>query len=1096
MGSSDPSSLQSNLWLLLFSTYQASTSTSDAYIKLLLDLFEEIVAGAKLHKNHKKMEWETIVSHRRWGVAGLQLLASKMMDADEKGSSSSSSLTLTDMDPSTWLYSNFNTNMLYKGPIVSKKPESVIQNQVDTSLSSTAAGAPTALAAAPVAQVDEFGMSVAPAPSVDHSLDSYSTADIRYDPSFLLPFFHHFFSSYPLDSRRFVEMNGLSFIVQCMSHSTAEIRRMAYACMGKFQSIMEAANEALTAEKKAEKAKLDEMKKGIDAAAHKSDDKKSTSSSAHMEDSDSDDDIGGSKSKKIGSNGSAAPAEAKKDEKKEKTSKTWEAKKALYHDANRSRSAAAMDGGLIYAFKEFPQINLLLTALKNGITSKYQLLPGIVSCFLARALPILLRPDHALYKSLNRFLLARPLIDLTDIPLFYGYFHSTAPDWKFQRSFILRVLRDGFQQDALDNDLAHRRHLITILMNFVGNKGLSDKFTRIQSLQILEGGMNLSPSFLAELVRVHAFYPWVHGQVLSLRAGVGPMWLNLLPLLKLAERSLECIRGRIPSAPEADVQLEDEREVGRVEEEAEAEEAQEAADKKVRAEKEASKKSKKVKKDGSSSSDEEDSDAEMEDGEDLIAEKKSKQSDSKSTGSSFVKKQLSPQGEALKALRKRQRQRAQIARELTLLIEALSVKLHEYLWTERLTSVAAPSIPLTAAQLAAQQSSPLSSQVAVVDAVLSLMDAALKTAQKAHVASKKMTNRAQQLGEGRAGSAEAHASASSSTLDAFAPLAFRPLFLHSLLSITPSFLSQNFPFATQERIAHIVLQSSPSAAIIPSSSSSSSSSASSSSAVIKGLNNLNDTPDALSHYFHCLPALVSFVARPSTSPQLVSAFLIWMECFVASHPRVAASWFSPQFTNRALSQHLVGLFQSLSSAASSSHAGDSIRTLNRILARILGVGESSSGAEAAAHGKLVAAAIQANPLLSTAQRKAYAAAWAALTAHWALLSSSSVVASSPSFVWVNGFASLLLQEVWSMQLEHSLHGATAAATASAGNKQSTAFALIHSSSSSSSAAAGEAKKGDKAAQKAAAKSGCASWLTAQTQIVATLSAHTAAFAAQ
>ena len=61
--------------------------------------------------------------------------------------------------------------------------------------------------------------------------------------------------------------------------------------------------------------------------------------------------------------------------------------------------------GGVPGFKEQPQIQLLLTVFKNAITSKFQLIPGVLAEFVGRAIPILLRPSHALFKPLNKFLL-------------------------------------------------------------------------------------------------------------------------------------------------------------------------------------------------------------------------------------------------------------------------------------------------------------------------------------------------------------------------------------------------------------------------------------------------------------------------------------------------------------------------------------------------------------------------------------------------------------------------------------------------------------------------------------------------------------------
>jgi len=72
-------------------------------------------------------------------------------------------------------------------------------------------------------------------------------------------------------------------------------------------------------------------------------------------------------------------------------------------------------------------------------------LPVPVTLFVAHALAILLRPEHSLYPLVNRFLLQRPAMDVTDMPMFYGLFYSPEPDFRSERSWMLRLLASGLK---------------------------------------------------------------------------------------------------------------------------------------------------------------------------------------------------------------------------------------------------------------------------------------------------------------------------------------------------------------------------------------------------------------------------------------------------------------------------------------------------------------------------------------------------------------------------------------------------------------------------------------------------------------------------
>ena len=114
-------------------------------------------------------------------------------------------------------------------------------------------------------------------------------------------------------------------------------------------------------------------------------------------------------------------------------------------------------------FRERPQIHLLLDTFRGAIERPYFKLPNIISVFVADALPILLRPGHAIYTPLNNFLLARSCLDLTDVPMYYSTFNSGRPTARAERIWILKVLIRGLQCDK-DVNMYSRRHCFTATM--------------------------------------------------------------------------------------------------------------------------------------------------------------------------------------------------------------------------------------------------------------------------------------------------------------------------------------------------------------------------------------------------------------------------------------------------------------------------------------------------------------------------------------------------------------------------------------------------------------------------------------------------------
>ena len=80
-------------------------------------------------------------------------------------------------------------------------------------------------------------------------------------------------------------------------------------------------------------------------------------------------------------------------------------------------------------FAEVMQLrHLVVGLLRRSIPAAYAQLPGLVCAFFAECCQVLLDPASHLYGNLNQFLLARPHLDLSDVPMFYASFQAATPD--------------------------------------------------------------------------------------------------------------------------------------------------------------------------------------------------------------------------------------------------------------------------------------------------------------------------------------------------------------------------------------------------------------------------------------------------------------------------------------------------------------------------------------------------------------------------------------------------------------------------------------------------------------------------------------------
>lgn len=89
-------------------------------------------------------------------------------------------------------------------------------------------------------------------------------------------------------------------------------------------------------------------------------------------------------------------------------------------------------------------------------------LPSYATLLLAHALRGVFYPSHFVYPLTARFLLQRPTLDASDVPMLYGMLYSASDDWKKERTWIIRFLADGMQVGD-DWAVMKRRHTWELL---------------------------------------------------------------------------------------------------------------------------------------------------------------------------------------------------------------------------------------------------------------------------------------------------------------------------------------------------------------------------------------------------------------------------------------------------------------------------------------------------------------------------------------------------------------------------------------------------------------------------------------------------------
>ena len=163
------------------------------------------------------------------------------------------------------------------------------------------------------------------------------------------------------------------------------------------------------------------------------------------------------------------------------------------------------------SFPQGQEIGNILRCLKYAITEKEQQLPGIICTFVSEGLHIAQRPNHCVYPLLNKFLLSRPCLDISDIPMYYVLFNSGTPSYRMERMWILRTIGNGGRSE-LDLSLLSRRHVYASLLA-LSTSTMSDDITEPVILNCIRQ-ISLAPGSSKELIRC-GYVHWL--QRLALR---------------------------------------------------------------------------------------------------------------------------------------------------------------------------------------------------------------------------------------------------------------------------------------------------------------------------------------------------------------------------------------------------------------------------------------------------------------------------------------------------------------------------------------------------------------------------------------------------
>ncbi|KAI9059024.1 hypothetical protein FKP32DRAFT_1761266 [Trametes sanguinea] len=170
-------------------------------------------------------------------------------------------------------------------------------------------------------------------------------------------------------------------------------------------------------------------------------------------------------------------------------------------------------------------LNLLKDLTATPPTDDVPRLPAYTTLLLAHAFRGIFYPSNFIYPLTARFLLQRPTLDASDVPMLYGMLYSASDDWKKERAWIVRFLSDGIVGNE-EWRILKRRHTWDLLASLFQSEE-RDRTLRRGVLEVLVN-VTCNARATTSLILRHALLAWLEMQVQTVRAEEAVAWARIL----------------------------------------------------------------------------------------------------------------------------------------------------------------------------------------------------------------------------------------------------------------------------------------------------------------------------------------------------------------------------------------------------------------------------------------------------------------------------------------------------------------------------------------------------------------------------------------
>lgn len=157
---------------------------------------------------------------------------------------------------------------------------------------------------------------------------------------------------------------------------------------------------------------------------------------------------------------------------------------------------------------DYSQIQMLLSCLKNSITTPLQQLPNLFAAMIAESIIILGRPNHPLFETFTRLLLRSPILDVTDLNWVSVVLGNDGVEFKSHMMWALRVLKHGIVGES-DIACLRRRRLVAAICNLYDSRACDNIMrSSIRDVLFNVGTHRLGATYLIDHCGI---FPWCVG---------------------------------------------------------------------------------------------------------------------------------------------------------------------------------------------------------------------------------------------------------------------------------------------------------------------------------------------------------------------------------------------------------------------------------------------------------------------------------------------------------------------------------------------------------------------------------------------------------